>query len=268
MKTFKAITALVLFITTVFFSACTKDDTVTVDNNSIDTKKKCYPTAITRNNQPALEFTYLADGKIDVMTIHDTNEVVTGPLKMNYSSNGTIARAQFIDKPIYYEFKYNDDKLVTTQTLYSDESGEKNLVVEYRFEYNAQKQLVKKLVISPWFGPEPYTYYTFNYDARGNASAIEIYFNDEDGQFNKIFKMQTLYDEKTNPFFGLNIPPVTDDMLLLGPNNAVKSTFYDENNTPVETRTAALIFNTNGYPEEINYTGEKPLSEKYTYECK
>lgn len=268
MKKLNSFTVFLFIAIQIFFIACQKND-VAPDSNlkNNQEKKTCLPISVTRNERPDKEFKYHPDGRIDEITFYDTNEVYTGPLKMIYNSSNQITKAQYTNHPAYYTFEYNSANKLVRTTLHANMSGEEQIIFQYRHEYNSHNRLSKLSIISPWFGPEPYGFYTFSYDDKGNPATTEVYIDDE-GQFKKYVKITSVYDDRINPYYALNIPPVSDVFIFQSPNNPKQSTLYDANDKPEETQNTTLKYNSSGYLEESSYMGEEQITEKFTYQCK
>jgi YD repeat-containing protein len=186
------------------------------DANHRLTKKNIY------YNGSELETTYTyTDGRVAQETAKSGNSIVH-QYTYTYDNSGKLSRCDLIGTNAYWEYTYNNNKIVESIQYINGQPGTKN---------------------------------TYSYNGDNMVEAIEY------DRFGNIWEMTSRYvmeyDNKNNPYQLHNLPfsEVMDEFAnFISPNNQTHVTEYDENGTVEYDTTYSYTYNAQGYPSVVEQT--------------
>jgi hypothetical protein len=185
-KTLLLKAAALLFITSLFFTHCSKDD---------DPKRpECLPVTISDNWNGLINIIYGNSG-VKEITVQDAGGAVYRNT-YTYDNFGKLKRMDgFMNgvKESYSEISYESNQIINSHYLQTDSGFQKTLIDKY---YLAGGKIVKQAKARSSDNFTAHESNTFEYDSTGNLTKLAIYDKNDDLSGT----MEFSYDDKINPY--------------------------------------------------------------------
>ncbi|QNF35291.1 hypothetical protein HUW51_22170 [Adhaeribacter swui] len=223
------------FLAKVIFAG--HDTTIYEYDNQKRIAKAWLPANANTNSKYYKEFAYDAQGRLVKSTFKLLNGTTIGYNTLEYTNNRLTLVSSYSRPQGTGDFTHDFDNIL---------------------EYNGANQVIKLITRKPGKPATAYRYTNYQYNPAGNVIKIMDYVNEESGPVNDYIAEYT-YDDKNNPYFGVNLNGLGPS--AFSPNNILNEKETYPLSGQVKNTTRTYTYNEAGFPVK-----ETRTSNAHTFE--